>query len=43
MLLVVGATRAKAAFPNVFVGTEKPERTVAALFTVNDVPIDPDK
>ena len=43
MLLVVGATMAKAAFPNVFVGTEKPERTAAALFTVKVVPMDPAK
>ena len=31
--LVVGATRLKAAFPNVFVGTEKLLRTVVAWLT----------
>ena len=40
--LVVGATKLKAAFPNVFVISEKLDRTVVALFTVRVVVIVPD-
>ena len=37
LLLDVGATKLNAAFPNVFVATEKLDRTAVALFTVRVV------
>jgi len=43
LLLVVGATKLNAAFPNVFVIAEKLDRTVVALFTVRVAVVVPAK
>ena len=42
LLLDVGATKLKAAFPNVFVIAEKLDRTGVALFTVRVAVVVPD-